>query len=99
MKQRSVNMSKSIICNTKECLICKNPTVHKHHLYGGVANRKLSEKYGLWVYLCPWHHNLSNAGVHFNKALDTKLKKHGQKVFEEKYSREEFIEIFGKSYL
>ncbi len=92
-------MSESIISNTKECLICKNPTVHKHHIYYGTANRKKSEAYGCWCYLCPWHHNLSNAGVHFNKALDLKLKKHCQLKFEEKYSREEFIAIFGKNYL
>ena len=45
-----------------------------------------------------WH-NLSNYGVHFNKRLDNKLKKWGQKKFEEMYPDLNFLEIFGRNYL
>jgi len=71
----------------------------RHEVFYGTANRKLSKEYGLWVWLKPSWHNMSNNGVHFNKELDLSLKRYAQKKFEEKYSRDEFIKIFGKNYL
>ena len=93
-------MSKSIISNARECYVCSSTyNLHKHHIYGG-SRRNLSEKYGCWVYLCPPHHNMSDHGVHFNKALDNDLKGQCQKAWENKYgSREQFIDTFIKSYL
>ena len=95
-------MAKSIIQNKKECYITRSTyNIHKHHIFEGTANRKLSEKYGLWIYLRADWHNLSNYGVHFNKELDIKLKKVAQKRWQEYYkkTKEDFIKIFGKSYL
>lgn len=92
-------MAKSIIQKEKECFICRiTNNLHCHHIYGGTANRKQSEKYGMTVWLCQMHHT-GNRGVHFDKALDTKLKEIGQKKFEETHSREEFIKTFGRNYL
>lgn len=83
----------------KECYITGATTgLHKHHIYGG-ANRKLSEIYGLYVWLIPKYHNMSNDGVHFNKKLDTELKRLGQMKFEQTGNREEFVRIFNKNYL
>ena len=62
-------------------------------------NRKWSEKYGLVVPLCYMHHNGSDAGVHFDKTLDTALKIMAQRKFEETYPELNFREIFGKNYL
>lgn len=93
---------KSIIQSKKECYITgSNYNLHKHHIFEGTANRKLSEKYGLWIYLRADWHNLSNYGVHFNKELDIKLKKVAQKRWQKYYkkTKEDFIKIFGKSYL
>ena len=72
----------------------------QNHLYFGVAKRKLSEKYGLKVWLCPTHHRGTN-GVHGKNGhkLDLELKELGQKAFEWQHTREEFIKTFGKSYL
>lgn len=94
-------MSKSIISNKKECLVCHTIyNLHRHHIFYGRGNRKLSEKYGCWVYLCAEHHNMSDFGVHFYKALDDNLKARCQTEWEKRYgSREDFIKIFGKSYL
>lgn len=93
-------MSRSIISNERFCLVCGNQiNLHRHHIYEGTGRRKLSEKWGCWCFLCHRHHNMSNEGVHFNKTLDLKLKKLGQKAFEWNHSREEFIKTFGKSYL
>jgi hypothetical protein len=72
--------------------------LHKHHVFGA-ANRKWSEKYGLWVYLCPEHHNMSSVGVHFNKQFDIHLKQIAQREFEDTYGHDEFMRIFGRNYL
>lgn len=89
----------SIIQTDKECFMChRSDTLHDHHIFGG-PNRKWSEKYGLKIWLCPAHHNMSDAGVHFNKALDLQIKQIAQREFEDTYSREDFIRIFGKNYL
>ena len=95
-------MAKSIIQSKKECYITGSThNLHKHHIFEGIANRKQSEKYGLWIYLRADWHNLSTYGVHFNKELDIKLKKVAQKRWQEYYqkTKEDFIKIFGKSYL
>ena len=92
-------MSKSLFSDEKVCYVCGSPNnIHKHHVYPA-ANRKNSEKYGCWVYLCAWHHNMSNVGVHFNRLLDVELKREAQKRFEELHSHEEFMRIFGKNWL
>ena len=93
-------MSKSILQNKKQCIICHNCNIEEHHVFFGTANRKFSEKYGLKVYLCPEHHR-GTKGVHGRdgKTLDTYLKELAQSKFEEKESREKFRQIFGISYL
>ncbi len=87
--------------HSKYCYVCgTTENIHTHHVFYGSSNRKNSEKYGMVVDLCGWHHNLSNAGVHFDKELDLMLKRKYQKMWEEKYgNREDFIKIFGKNYL
>jgi len=94
-------MSRSIISNERQCLICHTTIgLHKHHIYGGFGNRKLSERYGCWCYLCGRHHNLSNEGVHFNKKFDDSLKRYCQKRWEElNGTTEDFIRVFGRSWL
>lgn len=89
----------SIIQIHKECFMChRTGDLHSHHIFGG-PNRKWSEKYGLKIWLCPEHHNMSDAGVHFNKALDLQIKQIAQREFEDTYTREDFMRIFGKNYL
>ena len=93
-------MAKSIIQKEKECFVCKTTyCLEEHHCIYGTANRKLSEKYGLKVWLCHEHHTGTH-GVHFNKDLDTHLKKLAQETFETKYgANKRFTEVFGKNYL
>lgn len=76
----------------------------EHHIYEGTGRRKLSEQYGMKVYLCPGHHNMSNESVHMNPngPADTFLKRRGQQAFEKEFpelGREGFRQIFGRSYL
>ena len=90
---------KSLLSNEKECLVCKTTqNLHKHHIYAG-ANRKISEEYGCWVYLCFKHHNGSNYGVHYDRELDLALRRECQRAFEEKYDRATFVRKIGRSYL
>lgn len=90
----------TVLQSSKECFVCGTTlNIHDHHVFFGTANRKMSEKYGLKVFLCQEHHTGSH-GVHFNKALDEGLKMLAQAKFEEHYgSREDFIKEFGKSVL
>ena len=85
----------------KECFVCGTTlNIHDHHCIYGTSNRKISEKYGLKVWLCARHHNMSGEGVHFNKSLDLRLKTMAQEYYESHYgTREEFIREFGRSYL
>lgn len=94
-------MQVSLLSDEKACWLCGNPHVHKHHIYGGVGRRPISDREGCWVYLCGPHHNLSDAGVHFDKKLDLRLKKDCQLRWMERNRKteEQFIKMFGRSYL
>ncbi len=93
-------MAKSIMQNTKECYITGSTiNLHKHHVFFGSANRSKSEKWGCWVWLRSDFHNTSDYSIHFDRVLDLWLKRDTQRQFEQLYSREKFMEIFGKNYL
>ena len=82
------------------CMFPGSTSVERHHILHGTASRRLSEMYGLKVWLCGKHHNMSDAGVHFNKDLDLHLKKLAQEYYENNYGcRADFIETFGRNYL
>ena len=93
----------TILQTKKECWVShksgSNIDLVRHEVFYGNANRKLSKEYGLWVWLTPYYHNMSNEGVHFNKDLDLKLKRYAQAEFEVNYPDLDFIKIFGKNYL
>ncbi len=89
---------KSILQKNKECFFCDTTIgLEEHHIFGG-PNRKLSEKYGLKVWLCHRHHNEPPLGVHFNKGIRDGLQALAQETFEEHYPELNFREIFGKNY-
>lgn len=91
----------SRICNTRKCYVCGTTlNIHKHHILMG-KNRKNAEKEGLWVYLCGFHHNQSNYGVHFNKALDKELKILAETKWCEETGQtpDDFIKMFHINYL
>ncbi len=86
--------------DTKECYLCgSRQWLEEHHIFGNVANRKLSEKFGMKVWLCHYCHNEPPAGVHFNKKNDIYLKQMAQTVFENEYSHGECMRVFGKNWL
>lgn len=83
----------------KCCYVCGAVSgLHRHHIYAG-SNRKVSEANGFTVWLCAAHHNMSDAGVHFDRALDLHLKQEQQREYEKTHSREDFMRLIGKNYL
>ena len=80
----------------KECEICgRYEYLDEHHLIEGHGLRKLSDKYGLVINIC----RICHKNIHSKKELQEWSKRTGQKLFERKHTREEFIKIFGKDYL
>ena len=91
--------SNSILQNEKRCWFCPcTYDLERHHIFAGVANRKLSEKYGLWVWLCHKHHTGTD-GAQYNQEMNRQLKQDAQFAFERKHTRAEWMKIFGKNYL
>ena len=90
--------------NPHECFLCgKNENfepLDRHHVFEGQYRNK-SEEYGLVVYL---HHSschiFGKNSVHVNASVRNELKSYAQRKAMDKYkwTEEEFIHIFGKSY-
>lgn len=100
---------KSILHDKKDrtCFLCmmlhnddsQKENLHEHHVIHGWANRRLSEKYGLKVYLCLYHHEIGREAVHQNDRLNKMLKAYAQRAFEKKWPEKSFYEIFRKNYI
>ena len=91
---------KSILQDEKKCYATGSTVnLHKHHIFFGSANRKISEREGFWVWLRADFHNMSDYGVHFNKDFDLQLKQECQQRYEHDHSRGDFIRLIGRNYL
>lgn len=75
-----------------KCALCGSPYIQLHHVFYG-PYRKNATKYGMVIPLCKYHHDW----VHKTNYLG--FKKMYQEEFEKKHTREEFIKLFGRSYL
>lgn len=71
----------------------------EHHVFFSAHQRRLSEEYGLKVYLCWRHHRESQDAVHQNQRNRRILEAQGQQDFEAKFGHKKFMEIFKKNYL
>jgi len=79
------------------CQECGRYTEHKpHHIFYGIE-KKFSDKYPeCMITLCyKCHYKLHNQ----DSQLSLKWKQYAQRLFEEKYSKEKFIQECGRSYL
>lgn len=102
-------MAKSIMHNKQDgtCYLCmklhqdydRRTGLEEHHAIMGNPGRKLSEHYGLKVYLCVQHHREGREAVHNNAENQRILMEAAQKAFEKKYSYEKWMEVFGRNYL
>lgn len=93
-------MSKSILQHEKECFICHDirKGLQQHHCLHG-SYRKKADEWGLWVWLCHYHHTGSGASVHHDHDMDLFFQRLAQKKFEELYGHDKFMEEFGRSWL
>ena len=92
-------MKPSILQRDKVCYLCfRTFGLERHHIFAGVANRPLSEKYGLWVWLC---HNCHTGphGAQYDPGKNQALKRDAQFAFERTHTHAEWMKIFGKNYL
>ncbi len=77
----------------------RTDSLEEHHIFYGQGRRKLSERYGLKVWLTHDEHNEPPDGVHFNQEARRALERAGQEAFERKYPELNFMRIFGKNYI
>lgn len=86
-RQRDKDLVKSGIC---EYCGKFSKRLDPHEVYGG-SNRQRSIKHKFVKLIC--------SECHSNEKIINQLRKDTQREFEKSYTREEFIQIFGKSYL
>ena len=86
-RQRDENLVKEGICE-----FCGNYSRHldPHEVYGG-SNRKRSIQHKFVKLICP--------KCHSNEAIINQLRIDTQKEYEKTHTRQEFINLIGKSYL
>lgn len=99
---------KSIMHDKKDgtCYLCmklhgdysRKSVLQEHHAIGGTANRKLSEKYGLKVYLCIPHHPYDGGpeAVHRNDKIRRYVEAAAQAAFERHFPGKDFKDVFGR---
>lgn len=102
-------MAKSIMHDKKErsCYLCMilngdyatRSGLHEHHVIEGTSGRRLSERWGLKVYLCLQHHTVGNHAVHNNAEIRRLLQRRAQEIFEEKHSHQLWMQVFGRNYI
>lgn len=89
-------MSDSIMQSEKVCFVTgATVNLDKHHVFHG-SRRKAADKWGCWCWL---EHSVHMDLHQRNTALDQALKAACQERFEALYSHEQFMQVFGKSYI
>ena len=98
-----------LVPNLDTCFVCgTSESIHIHHVFFGNARRQKSEEDHMIIGLCPYHHNMSKDGVHFNKQLDNYIKKQAEKIWIANYCDDslssedkiqKFINRYGINYL
>ena len=90
---------KSILQEEKKCFYCGTTlNLERHHVIHGTAGRRIADKLGLTVWLCSEHHR-GNVSPHQCRELDLRLKRFAQSCYEDKHSREEWMQKVGRNYL
>lgn len=78
----------------------REPRLVRHEVFHGPYRQK-SIELGLYVFLTPESHNMSDYAVHFNRPFESYLKSVSQVRAMEHYgwSVDDFIQRFGRSYI
>ena len=88
--------AESIMQTEKRCFITGSTrNLDLHHCFHG-CRRQAADRWGCWIWL---RHDLHMELHDKNKELDRMIERACQERFEELYSHQEFMEVFGKSYL
>jgi hypothetical protein len=74
------------------CRACGATAIELHHCFYGTANRKLSDKYNLVIWLCRDCHKR----MHSDKAFRQKYQKMAKAKFEREHPELSFYAVFGK---
>lgn len=90
---------KSILQNEKICYFCgKQYGLEDHHIFAGTANRRISEQYGLKVWLCNDCHT-GTEGAQYDKDKNFILKQAAQAEFEITHTHDEWMRLIRKNYI
>ena len=91
------------------CAMTEGDFSHKktecHHIFPGTALRRISEENGFKVRLCPRHHEGDESGTAFSvhhperNQFAIALQRECQMEYEKTHSREEWMNLMGRSYL
>lgn len=87
--------------NDRICYVTGSPETHRHEIFFGEKHRQLSLEHGLYVFLHPLLHNMSELGVHRDILFDLLLKREAQIKFMEMHpdNPELFFELFSRDYV
>lgn len=92
-------MVESIIQKERSCYFCgRTDHLEKHHIFAGMANRRISDQYGLTVWLCHNHHTGTD-GAQYDKEKSLLLKQEAQKAFQAIYGKRLWMTLIRKNYL
>lgn len=77
----------------------REPWLVRHEVFHG-PNRQTSIRYGLYVFLPPKAHNMSEYAVHFNRYFEEYLQATSQKRAMEHYgwTLEDWMRVIGRNY-
>ena len=83
------------------CFLCGKSgmavPLDRHHIFGGTANRQVSERYGMVLYLCRDCHRKAHTDAETAKQLHV----YGQRLWMSATDGDlrDFIKAFGRNYL
>lgn len=91
---------KSIIQSEKSCFLCgRRIGLERHHIFAGVANRKISEENGLWVWLCHDCHTGASNCAQYDKDTNIYLKQTAQMAYEKTHTHNQWMQLIRKNYV
>jgi len=90
---------KSILQDEKKCYLCgKEYGLERHHIFAGVANRRISEANGFVCWLCANCHR-GTEGAQYDRETNLMLKQAAQAAFEQTHTHDEWMRLIRKNYL
>ena len=91
---------KSILQDEKVCFLCgREYGLEKHHIFAGVANRRISEAEGLWCWLCGETCHRGIDGAQYDSEKNLYLKQMAQAAYEQTHSHDQWMKLIRKNYL